>query len=128
RGIRHSVTFDPHPEVENTAAHRMQGQLADGEFRAGARVLARMGMSLEAWLFFPQLPELADFARAVPELTIILTHIGGLRRTGPYGGKDDEVLAVWRRGIAAVAACPNVSVKLGGIGMPRTGFDWHARE
>src|SRR5205085_1901847 len=61
RGIRHSVTFDPHPEVENTAAHRMQGQLANAEFRAGARVLARMGMSLEAWLFFPQLPELADF-------------------------------------------------------------------
>jgi predicted TIM-barrel fold metal-dependent hydrolase len=37
------------------------------------------------------------------------------------------VLATWRRGIAAVAACPNAYVKLGGIGMPRTGFDWHAR-
>ena len=36
-------------------------------------------------------------------------------------------MATWRRGIAAVAACPNVVVKLGGIGMPRTGFDWHAR-
>ena len=23
---------------------------------------------------------------------------------------------------------PNVSIKLGGIGMPRTGFDWHSRE
>ena len=41
--------------------------------------------------------------------------------------RDDEVLVTWRGGIAAVAACPNVSVKLGGIGMPRTGFDWHAR-
>ena len=27
-----------------------------------------------------------------------------------------------------MAACPNVYVKLGGIGMPRTGFDWHARD
>ena len=26
-----------------------------------------------------------------------------------------------------MAACPNVYVKLGGIGMPRTGFDWHTR-
>jgi predicted TIM-barrel fold metal-dependent hydrolase len=26
-----------------------------------------------------------------------------------------------------VATCPNVNIKLGGIGMPRTGFDWHAR-
>ena len=79
-------------------------------------------------MYFPQLPELADFARAVPDLTIISNHIGGLLRVGPYGGKDDEVLANWRNGIAAVAACPNVHMKLGGIGMPRTGFDWHDRE
>ena len=30
-------------------------------------------------------------------------------------------------GIAAVAACPNIVMKLGGIGMPRIGFDWHTR-
>ena len=127
RGIRHSVTWDPHPEVENTAAHRIQGQLGSEQFRAGARVLARMGLSLEGWMYFPQLPELATFARAVPDLTIILNHIGGLLRVGPYANRDHEVLATWRRGIAAVAACPNVYVKLGGIGMPRTGFDWSAR-
>ena len=127
RGIRHSVTWDPHPEIEVTSAHRMEGQLASRDFRAGARVLARMGLSLEGWLYFPQLPELADFAKAVPDVTIILNHIGGLLRFGPYANRDDEVLATWRRGIAAVADCPNVNVKLGGIGMPRTGFDWHAR-
>jgi predicted TIM-barrel fold metal-dependent hydrolase len=127
RGIRHSVTWDPHPEIENTAAHKMPGQLASANFRAGAGVLARMGLSLEGWMYFPQLPELGDFARAVPDLTIILNHIGGLIRVGPYANRDDEVLAAWRKGIAAVAACPNVNIKLGGIGMPRTGFDWHAR-
>ncbi len=127
RGIRHSVTWDPHPEVENTAAYKSEGQLASERFRTGARVLARMGLSLEGWLYFPQLPELAAFAKAVPDLTIVLNHIGGLLRVGPYANRDDEVLATWRRGIAAVAACPNVYVKLGGIGMPRTGFDWHAR-
>src|ERR671919_150330 len=115
RGIRHSVTWDPHPEVENTAAHNMPGQLASDNFRAGARVLARPDLSLEGWLYFPQLPELADFARAVPDLTIILNHIGGLIRVGPYTSRDDEVLGAWRSGIAAVAACPNVNVKLGGV-------------
>ena len=89
-------------------------------------MLARMGFSLEGWLFFPQLTELADFAKAVPELTIILNHIGGLLRVGPYANRD-EVMDTWRSGIAAVAACSNVYVKLGGIGMPRTGFDWHER-
>ncbi len=53
--------------------------------------------------------------------------VGGLLRTGPYANRDDEVLTTWREGIAAVAECPNVNVKLGGIGQPRTGFDWHAR-
>ena len=128
RGIRHSVTWDSHPEVENTAAHQIEGQMASQNFRAGARVLARTGLSLDAWLYFPQLPELVDFARAVPDLTIILNHIGGLLRVGPYADRDDEVLASWRSGIAAVAECPNVTVKLGGIGMPRTGFDWATRD
>ena len=126
RGIRHSVTWDPHPEVDNTAGNT-EGMLASDDFRAGARVLSRMGMSFEGWLYFPQLPELAEFAQAVPDLTIILNHIGGLVRVGTYAGMEDEVMAQWRSGIAAVAECPNVNVKLGGIGMPRTGFDWHAR-
>ena len=128
RGIRHSVTWDPHPEVENTAAHRTPQQMASDNFRAGARVLAAMGLSLEGWMYFPQLPELADFAKAVPDLTIILNHIGGLLRVGPYANNDDEVMDTWRNGIAAAASAPNVVIKLGGIGMPRTGFDWHLRD
>jgi predicted TIM-barrel fold metal-dependent hydrolase len=124
RGIRHTVTWDPHPEVGN---REQEGVLATAAYRAGARVLARMGLSLDTGVCFPQLPELAAFARAIPELTIILNHLGGLTRVGPYAHRDDEVLAAWRRGIAAVAACPNIHLKLGGIGMPRLGFDWHAR-
>jgi predicted TIM-barrel fold metal-dependent hydrolase len=124
RGIRHSVTYDPHPEIENTAAHPNKGQLLSDGFRAGARVLAKMGFSLEGWLYFPQLPELADFAKAVPDLPIILNHVGGLMRTGPYAANPAETEATWKKGIAAVAACPNVYVKLGGLGMPRYGFGW----
>jgi len=124
RGIRHTVTWDPHPEVEN---RDREGVLASAEYRAGAKVLARMGLSLDTGVCFPQLPELADFARAVPELTIILNHLGGLQRVGPFANRDDEVLPAWRRGLAAVAQCPNVHLKLGGIGMPRLGFDWWTR-
>jgi predicted TIM-barrel fold metal-dependent hydrolase len=87
-----------------------------------------MGLSLDTGVCFPQLPELADFARAVPEVTIILNHLGGLNRVGPFANRDAEVLATWKSGIAAVAQCPNVNLKLGGIGMPRLGFGWHARE
>ena len=124
RGIRHSVGWDPHQEVLN---RDLEGRLATDEYRAGARVLADMGLCLENSLYFPQLSELADFARAVPDLTIILNHIGGLLREGPYANRDDEVLPAWRQGIATVAKCPNIIMKLGGVGQLRFGFDWHAR-
>jgi predicted TIM-barrel fold metal-dependent hydrolase len=124
RGIRHTVTWDPHPEI---GGREQEGVLATDAFQAGARVLARMGLSLDTGLSFPQLPELAAFAKAVPDLTIVLNHLGGLNRSGPYGNRDNEVLPTWRRGIAAVSECPNVRLKLGGIGMPRLGFDWHER-
>ena len=124
RGIRHNVMWDPHPEMDSRA---QPGTLASPTFRAGARVLARQGLSFDTFLYFPQLPELAALAAAVPDLPIILNHIGGLLRVGPYANRDTEVLAAWRRGLAAVAQCPNVFLKLGGLGMPWTGFDWHTR-
>ena len=122
---RSNVTWSPDPSIEN---RETQGILANETFRAGAHVLARMGLSLDIMQSFPQLPEIAEFARAVPEVTIILNHVGGVSRTGIYAGKDDEVIPAWREGIAAVAACPNVVCKLGGLGMPRWGFGWHARD
>jgi predicted TIM-barrel fold metal-dependent hydrolase len=124
RGIRHSVNWDPNPEVET---RQPKGTMATSNFRAGARVLGKLGLSLEGWMYFHQLPELADLAKAVPDLTIILNHVGGVNRVGPYTNQDTEVLATWRKGVAAVAACPNVNIKLGGLGMPRFGFDWHTR-
>ena len=124
KGIRHNVTWSPDPLI---ADRETKGIMANDSFRAGARVLARMGLSLDVMLSFPQLKELADFARAVPEVPIILNHLGGISRTGIYAGKDDEIIPAWREGIAAVANCPNVTCKLGGMGMHRWGFGWHER-
>ena len=125
RGVRHSVGWDPSPEVSD---REIQGALASDGYRAGARVLAQMDLLLETALYFPQLDELADFANAVPELTIVLNHIGGLLRVGPYANRDNEVLAEWRRGVARVAQCSNIVMKLGGVGQARYGFDWSTRQ
>ncbi len=124
KGIRHNVTWSPDPLIED---RETQGIMANESFRTGARVLARMGFSLDVMLSFPQLNELVDFARAVPEVSIILNHLGGVSRTGIYSGKDDEIIPAWREGMAAVAQCPNVTCKLGGMGMPRWGFGWPER-
>jgi L-fuconolactonase len=125
KGIRHIVTWDADPRVES---RETEGVLATPQFRAGAKVLARMGLSLDTICCFPQLPEMVAFARAVPEVTIIMNHLGGLNRTGPFAGRDDEVMSAWRGGMAELATCPNVVLKLGGHGMPRFGFDWHLRD
>ena len=128
KGIRHGVSWDPHPEIPIVGAYPMPDQLLSDDYRAGARVLADMGLSLDVSLLHPQLPQLVDFANAVPDLTIVLNHVGGLMRTGPYADNPDEVMANWRAGIAAAAQCPNVVIKLGGVGMPRLGYDFHQRE
>ena len=65
RGIRHSVTWDPHPEVENTAAQKA-GSSPRQQFRAGARVLARMGLSLEALAVLPAAPRAGGLRQGHP--------------------------------------------------------------
>jgi L-fuconolactonase len=124
RGIRHAAGWDASPEL---AQRDIEGVMATPQYRAGARVLGKMGLTLDNSLYHTQLDDFDALARAVPELTLVLNHIGGLVRVGPYANRDDEVLANWRRGIAAVAACPNVVLKLGGVGQKRFGFDWHTR-
>jgi len=127
RGIRHSCTWDASPAVKTATRGIPPGLMGDSAFRAGLRSLKGYGLSFEAWLYHPQLLEFASLARAVPDVPMVLNHIGGLLGVNPYAGKRDEVFQVWKRGIAEVATCPNVVVKLGGLGMVRCGFDWHTR-
>jgi len=124
RGIRHSTTWDASEKIRSDAP---AGLLADSSFRRGFAWLHRCDLSFDAWLYHPQLPELADLARLFPDTTIILDHIGGPLGVGPYAGKRDAVLQQWKAGIAELATCPNVSVKLGGLGSDRSGFDWQER-
>jgi predicted TIM-barrel fold metal-dependent hydrolase len=125
RGVRHSVGWDESPELVN---RDIQGALSTTGYRAGAKILSDMGLILENSLYFHQLSELAEFAQAVPDLTIVLNHIGGLLRVGPYANRDEEVLPEWRRGVEEVARCPNIIMKLGGVGQLRYGYYWHNRE
>jgi len=124
RGIRHSTTWDESDTIRSDAR---RGLLADSAFRRGFACLKRCGLSFDAWLYHPQLPELVELARAFPDVTIVLDHIGGPLGVGPYQGKRDEVFQVWSKGVTDLSSCPNVNVKLGGFGSTRSGYDWHKR-
>jgi predicted TIM-barrel fold metal-dependent hydrolase len=94
-----------------------RGAMLDADFREGARVLARMGLSLDVWCFHTQLDDLIDLAGAVPELRIVLDHLGTPERLGAYAGREAEATAEWSRKIKELARHPNVVIKLGGLGM-----------
>ena len=109
RGIRNSLGWDASAEITS------------------ARGLQKYGLSFDALLYHTQLMELVDLAKAFPDITIILNHVGRPLGIGPYAGKRQEVFQEWKKGIVEVAACPNVVVKVGGLGNPISGFDWHKR-
>lgn len=125
RGIRQQAQYDP---VLGSLARRSppQHMLRDNEVRAGVRELARLGLTLDVYLYFTQLEDVVDLARAVPEARIALNHAGTPLGVGPYGGKRDEVFATWARGVRAVAECPNVAIKIGGLGMSVCGFGFES--
>jgi L-fuconolactonase len=127
RGIRHATSRDPDPAIRSNHVGSPAGLMGSPEFRDGMGVLGAMGLSFDAWLYHPQIGELVAAARAVPDVTIVLDHLGGPLGIGPYTDRAG-VLEGWRASIAAVATCPNVFLKLGGIGMADFGIAWHQRE
>lgn len=103
-------------------------QILQPAFRDALRLLAKLGLSFEAFAYHPYLGDVAATARACPDTQFVLNHLGGPLRLGPYAGRTNEIFAVWKRGIAALAQLPNVVVKLGGIGMTTAGFGWEQRQ
>jgi len=125
RGIRHACASDPDPAVLGPLGHRPPGLYLSAAFREGFAQLAPLGMSFDAWLLEPQLGDLIDLARAFPETTIVLDHVGTPLGIGTYAGRRQERFGVWHDNIRALAALPNVSVKLGGLAMVFPGFASH---
>jgi len=125
RGIRHITAWDADASVRNPAYSPPRGLLGDKSFREGFAVLGRLGLSFDAWLYHPQIGELADLARAFPATKIVLNHVGGPIGIGAYAGKRNEVFTAWAASIKALASCPNACVKLGGLGMRMGGFGFH---
>lgn len=129
RGIRLTTKWDADEDL-NTGRYLVPpGLMADPDFRAGFAMLAPRRLSFDAMIYQTQLSELADLARAFPDTTIVLNHIGGLLAfTRTYLARKDEAIAQWRSGIASLAKCPNVVVKLGGLGMSYFAHGYDQRE
>ncbi len=126
RGVRHSAAYDADPVIGNSAPDMQPGLYARRDFRAGLARLSALGLSLDAWGFHPQMPEITDLARAFPGTNIIVGHCGGPLGYGRYAGKRDEVFADWKRSATELAKCQNVTMKLGGMMMRLAAYDYMA--
>jgi L-fuconolactonase len=113
RAIRFSTAWDADERVHKTVPR--PGILAEKPFREGFRYLARFGLAFDAWVYHPQLNEVAALAADFPETPIVLNHFGSPILGGPNAGRASEVFAEWSKSITAVAAHDNVHVKLGAL-------------
>jgi predicted TIM-barrel fold metal-dependent hydrolase len=107
RGIRQQLhwhrnsqyRFAPRPDVMN-----------DKNWRRGLTMLAGHGLLFELQIFASQMADGARLARSFPDTTFVLEHAGMLEDMSPQGWQ------LWREGMMALAECPNVNVKLSGLG------------
>ena len=117
RGVRNAASYDDDEAMTGPARGPGAGLYLREDFRQGFRHLAPLGLTFDANVFEPQLPDVIDLARAFPETTIVLDHLATPVGSGRYAGRREERFPLWRRNMAELATCANVVVKLGGLGM-----------
>jgi predicted TIM-barrel fold metal-dependent hydrolase len=119
--IRFSTAWDEDKRVHKTVPR--PAMLAEPRFREGFQYLARFDLAFDAWVYHPQLGEVAALAAAFPHTPIVVNHFGGPILGGPNAGRAAEVLAEWRAGMTTLARHDNVHVKLGALPVRRSGTE-----
>jgi L-fuconolactonase len=128
KGVRDLVQWDAAGTSRFSTRQPAAGRLRERHFRAGVAQLAERKLSLDVWVFHTQLAEVTALADEFPSLSIILNHGGTPLGVEGYGNARAQVLNNWRTALRALAQRPNVSVKVGGFGMPYIGLDLHWSE
>ncbi len=108
RGIRSKPVTAPKP---GALMRGEPGSMQDPRWRAGLALLEKYRLSWDLRVPFWHLEEAADVAREFPGIAIVLNH------TGFPWDRSAEGLAAWRKGMAALARCPNVHVKISELGL-----------
>ena len=117
RGIRHAAAWDADPEVLGPPIQKVEGIYREAVFREGFAEIGKRGLTFDAWIVEPQLPDVIDLARAFPDTPICLDHCGTPLGMASYTGKLEERFEIWRSNIIELGKCENVYVKLGGLAM-----------
>lgn len=125
RGVRFYATHHD-SELAKFIPNAPQNILGDSGFRRGFALLDRYGLSFDALIYHTQLRELASLADAFPRTPIVLNHVGMPVGVLGFQAQRSTVRRDWERDLRALAARPNVRVKVGGMGMPIFGFGFES--
>ena len=129
RGIRYGVSWDGNEAIAKFISRVVPPHLVrEAKFREGFHPVGGVGIEFRVLAVPSATPRRGRPRARVSDTTIILNHVGGVLGVGPYSGRRQEILASWRKDIGELAKCPNVNVKLGGIGMVSFGFELHERD
>jgi L-fuconolactonase len=112
-GIRQSTAWDQSDRIHKVVP--LPGMLRDSKFRDGFAELAALGLVFDAWVYHPQLEDVAELADAFPQAAIVLNHVGSPILGGPYAADRGRVFADWKAAMATLAKRSNVTVKLGAL-------------
>jgi predicted TIM-barrel fold metal-dependent hydrolase len=107
KGVRQQVHWHDNPQYRFA---QRPDVIADETWRAGLAQLAPRGLLFELQIFTSQMAAGTALARAFPDTTFVLEHAGMLEDLSEPGR------AAWRAGMRALAACPNMFVKLSALG------------
>lgn len=124
RGIRHRAKWDADPRVKGKYSADQPHLYLSPEFGKGMDALASRGLSFDASIYHPQIPDVTALARAHPDVDIILIHCGSPVGHSSYAGREKENHANWLASMKELATCPNAYVKLGGVLMNLANFDF----
>jgi predicted TIM-barrel fold metal-dependent hydrolase len=114
RGIRSRPVTSPGP---GRSVAGQPGTMQDDHWLRNFALLERHGMSWDMRIPYWHLEEGAGVARAFPGIPMVVNH------TGLPLDRSEEGLALWRRGLEALADCPNVVIKISELGLPHGRWD-----
>jgi predicted TIM-barrel fold metal-dependent hydrolase len=112
RGIRHK------PRSNASAQDGRPGGLTGAAFRSGFAALARHGLRFDLQTPWWHLHEAAALAAEFSDVQMIINH------TALPADRSAEGLSGWRAALAHAAQCPNIALKISGLGVP--GQPWTA--
>lgn len=129
RGVREILLDHSRDEAFRGAPHRPPaGLISSTAFREGFRHLGPRGLSFDAAVFDPQLPELASLAKAFPDTQFILNHMGMAMAIDLDAHGRWEVFQAWRAKLREIAQLANLACKISGLGMPIWGLGLESRD